>query len=85
MAECNCRVCGLTQPDPPWGEDGASPNYLICSCCGVEFGYEDSTVESTRTYRDTWLQQGSKWLEPGERPDDWSRERQLSQVPGKFR
>ncbi|CAM2943358.1 hypothetical protein VINE108274_09600 [Vibrio neptunius] len=21
-----CRVCGLIQLDPPWGEDGKSPN-----------------------------------------------------------
>ncbi|PBC22211.1 hypothetical protein CK226_16405 [Mesorhizobium sp. WSM4311] len=37
-----CRVCGLDQsPDMPWGESGGEPSYAICSCCGVEFGYED--------------------------------------------
>jgi hypothetical protein len=44
--ETRCRVCGLDQQSPPWGVDGKSPTYAICDCCGVEFGYEDSTRES---------------------------------------
>ncbi len=46
MNEHNCRVCGLYIDDLPWGEDGNCPTYEICSCCGVEFGNEDYTVES---------------------------------------
>ncbi|MGW3351445.1 hypothetical protein ACWDA3_49795 [Nonomuraea rubra] len=32
-----CRVCGLSQADPPWGEDGQNPTWAICHCCGTEF------------------------------------------------
>ena len=39
-----CRVCGLCYEDQQWGVDGASPTYEFCDCCGVEFGYDDSTV-----------------------------------------
>lgn len=35
-----CRVCGLYLGYQPWGEDGKTPSYEICPCCGVEFGYE---------------------------------------------
>ncbi|WP_407906848.1 hypothetical protein [Escherichia coli] len=43
-----CRVCGAEQPEAPWGDDGETPTYDICNCCGVEFGYEDSTVQSIK-------------------------------------
>jgi hypothetical protein len=33
-----CRICGLKQDFKPWGEDGKTPAFEICSCCGVEFG-----------------------------------------------
>ena len=34
-----CRVCGKVQDDPTWGEDGKTPTFDICDCCGVQFGY----------------------------------------------
>ena len=37
-----CRVCGWKQETAPWGGDGQTASFLICPCCGVEFGYEDS-------------------------------------------
>jgi hypothetical protein len=42
----NCRVCGMRQPDPPWGEDGRYPLYDICQRCGTEAGYQDDSPES---------------------------------------
>ncbi|EGQ8490607.1 MULTISPECIES: hypothetical protein [Vibrio] len=65
-----CRVCGLIQLDPPWGEDGKSPNYDICSCCGVEFGYEDSSVKGVSTYRKKWLEGGSSRGNGAEKTDN---------------
>ena len=56
----NCRVCGLRQEDPPWGINEKSPNYVICSCCGVEFGYEDINYVSVKSYRDKWFHNGSQ-------------------------
>ena len=80
-----CRVCGLIQLDPPWGEDGKSPSYEICSCCGVEFGYEDSSVNGVVTYRRKWLEAGANWEDVEERPNNWSAEEQMKNVPLDFR
>ena len=60
----NCRVCGLHHDDFPWGEDGNSPSFAICKCCGVEFGYEDITIESASKYRTKWLEGGAVWSSP---------------------
>lgn len=82
MTESNvCRVCGLYLDEPPWGEDGNTPSYLICPCCGVEFGNEDYTVGATRAYRARWLDSGAKWFRPRDKPLDWNLEHQLRQVP----
>jgi len=80
-----CRVCGKIQPEPPWGEDGASPTYSICDCCGVEFGYEDANLESLRRYRNNWLATGMPWFRPKEKPNGWSYELQFMNVPQEFR
>lgn len=52
MEDHFCRICGLYSEDKPWGEDGNCPTYEFCLCCGVEFGYEDYTVESVINYRE---------------------------------
>lgn len=80
-----CRVCGLRQRGPPWGEDGNSPTFEICDCCGVEFGYEDSTPSSTKEYRSHWLVNGAAWFQPETRPPDWNLESQLKWIPEPFR
>ena len=80
----NCRVCGLYIMDPPWGDDGQSPSYEICPCCGVEFGNEDYTLEATRKYRKKWLSQNVKWFESKQKPDDWDLEKQMQGVPEKY-
>lgn len=37
-----CHVCGYPLGDyNPWGDDGKTPTYDICPCCGVEWGNED--------------------------------------------
>jgi hypothetical protein len=51
-----CKVCFYDCNDfLPWGMDGASPSYDICPCCGVEFGYEDSSEQGVLRYRERWL------------------------------
>ncbi|MGB7430615.1 MAG: hypothetical protein WA933_22715 [Microcoleaceae cyanobacterium] len=42
----SCRVCGYDMKYPIWGEDGNTPSFDICPCCGTEFGYEDCTPQS---------------------------------------
>ena len=80
-----CRVCGLIQPKEPWGENGENPNFNICYCCGVEFGYEDCTKESVKAYRKKWLEVGANWWTVKEKPKDWDIEKQLQNIPVNFK
>jgi hypothetical protein len=81
-----CRICGLYHIDLPWGEDGITPTFNICPCCGVEFGYEDDTDrEGAINIRKAWLAHGAKWLNEKRRPPDWNLEQQLRQIPTAFR
>ncbi|MCO6509132.1 MAG: hypothetical protein J6578_10170 [Snodgrassella sp.] len=79
-----CRVCGLEQSEPQWGEDGKSPTYNICDCCGVEFGYEDITLISTKNYREKWIKSGAKWNCPKCKPIGWSLDMQLLNIPKNY-
>ncbi len=79
-----CRICGYKSADPPWGEDGHSPIYDFCPCCGVEHGYQDSTPVGAQKYRIEWIAAGAKWEEPDVKPDDWSLDEQLNHVPHEF-
>jgi hypothetical protein len=79
-----CRVCGLLCPEPPWGEDGNSPDFSICVCCGAEAGYEDCIPKAARAYRERWVSGGAKWIDDQYRPKEWSLEEQLAHVPKEF-
>lgn len=84
MNRHNCRVCGYYNDDLPWGKDGNCPTYEICPCCGVEFGNEDCTKESTKQYREKWINDGAKWFEPEEKPKNWNKEEQFINIPQEF-
>ena len=84
-AEFRCRVCGLLYDFKPWGEDGRSPTFYICGCCGVEFGYEDTMAVAARKNRQKWIESGAEWFRPTECPPDWDLEEQLTHIPPKFR
>ena len=65
-AEDACPVCGYVGLlEPAWADD--SPSYEICPCCGIEFGYDDSstTQEGRRTrhreLRADWIAAGYPW------------------------
>jgi hypothetical protein len=83
-ANC-CRVCGFDFGCPLWGDDGQSPTYDICSCCGCEAGYEDVSLDSVRRYRQKWIAAGAQWFAAQERPDGWNLDEQLRHVPAGFR
>ena len=80
-----CRVCGLKQEYAPWGEDENNPSFNICDCCGVEFGYEDRLKKSIQEYRTNWLNNGAKWHNLKEKPENWNLEEQLKQIPQKYK
>ena len=64
----------------PWGDDGKTPTFDICPCCGVEWGNEDYTTESRTEYRNKWLADGAKWFEPQKKPVNWNLEEQLKDI-----
>jgi hypothetical protein len=76
-----CRICGLDQGEPPWGDDGKTPSFIICDCCGVEFGYEDTLLSSIRLYRKRWLSEGANWSDIKYKPSNWNLNDQLKQIP----
>lgn len=84
-AALNCRVCGYRNVEPPWGEDGRTPEYDFCPCCGAEHGYQDSTATGARVFREKWLLKGAPWDEAAAKPPDWDLEVQLRGVPADFR
>ena len=56
----HCPICGLPLDFAPWGDDGKTPTYEICPCCGVEWGNEDYTPESRKECLNKWLVAGAK-------------------------
>lgn len=86
--EYRCRVCGHAEPTPPWGEDGKTPSFEYCDCCGVEFGYPDATLTGIRRYRSNWLAKGAPWFRKDTKPAGWNvqqAEEQLKHVPPEYR
>lgn len=84
MIQHNCRVCGFYNEDPPWGEDGNSPTYEICSCCGVEHGNEDYSIPSVKVYRSEWINKGAIWFNKKEKPPVWDLTEQMKNIPKEF-
>lgn len=80
-----CRVCGCSSEEFPWGEDGKSPTYEICPCCGVQFGKEDVTLESIQKYRAEWLRKRAKWFAKNSKPEHWVLEEQMKHIPEGFK
>jgi len=76
-----CTTCGYNELNtPPWGEDGSTPNFEICPCCGVEFGYEDSTEKGKERFLAYWIDNGMNWFVPKLKPCDWSLNEQLKNL-----
>lgn len=81
-----CYVCGKKYVDyHPWGADGESPSQHLCECCGAQFGYEDVHIEGLKEYRKKWLTQGARWFDPKHKPENWSLEEQLKNIPAEYR
>ena len=80
-----CRICGALQDEAPWGDDGVTPSFNICDCCGVEFGYEDCTLSAVKKYREFWLTNGGHWISKSKELRDWSLEDQLEKIPEDYK
>jgi ribosomal protein L37AE/L43A len=67
-----CPVCGYPDLDAP------PKDYMICSCCGNEFGYDDAYF-THKELRFEWLSAGAPWFSRATPPpEDWSLARQLA-------
>ena len=84
--ENECRVCGYSYQSPTWFDD-ETPSNDICVCCGVQFGYEDTTRDGVSEYRNEWIAKGAIWFSKHHKQKlkDWNLEAQLSQVPDKWK
>jgi len=80
-----CRICGYKNEDFPWGEDGKTPNYQICPCCGTQFGVNDITLDDIHKTRNLWKKNGNKWFAKNETPADWDIETQMKNIPNEFK
>jgi hypothetical protein len=70
--------------EPPWGDDGKSPGFEYCPCCGVEFGYGDATIIAIKNWREKWIISGANWDVPKLRSINWNLEDQLQNVPKEY-
>jgi hypothetical protein len=75
-----CRICGFDLEECHWGSDGQTPSFAFCDCCGVEFGYQDTHLESIREYRKKWIEEGSQWSNHKYQPINWDLNKQLKQI-----
>lgn len=76
-----CRVCWFINNDMPWWLDWKTPIYSFCSCCWVEFWYEDSSLVWIKNYRKNWENNWFKFFKIDEKVKDWSYEEQRNNIP----
>jgi len=83
-----CRICGFLYDDYyPWGENGNTPDYEMCACCGGEFGFDDdihACGKPIQEYRSKWIDEGANFYNPSKRPENWNLEVQLGNIPEEF-
>lgn len=79
-----CRVCGWDHGDYTWGQDGKTASFEICDCCGTEFGYEDVTLKGILKKRAEWIERGTPWTDPKERPEGWDYKACLGRIPKEY-
>ena len=76
-----CPVCGYPELGERPCDVNGNPSYEICSCCGFEFGFDDSSNGVVfEDYRKRWIDEGAKWFSPKKRPVSWNLSEQLKNV-----
>jgi hypothetical protein len=72
MHENRCLVCGYDGDAEFYPRD-----YMICGCCGTEFGYDDRVL-SHADLRLRWVDSGCPWFDEDEpKPLNWDPYEQL--------
>ena len=54
-SERYCRVCGLDKGEEEVRTKSGRATFNICDCCGVEFGYGDTTIDNVKDIRKHWI------------------------------
>lgn len=79
-----CRICWYKHSDTLWWKDWKTSIFELCSCCWVEFWYEDSTIKGIKTFRQKWMDEWYQWFIKKEKPDNWSFENQKKNIMEAF-
>jgi hypothetical protein len=68
-----CPICGYSDlSDIPYDEYGY-PTYVICDCCGYEFGFDDESKNiSFSAYRQKWIKEGFHFFNKKKEPVLWN-------------
>ncbi|MBI2108481.1 hypothetical protein HYT54_05110 [Candidatus Woesearchaeota archaeon] len=85
-----CPICGYPDlGDSPLSkvEDNkrvhsykeGAPTYVICRCCGTQFGYDDDEL-SWEELRKKWIKNGAKWFREDKKPKNWDLNKQLANL-----
>jgi len=75
MHEHRCLVCGYEGDDEFYPRD-----YMICGCCGTEFGYDDRVL-THRELRQRWIANDFRWFDQQEpKPVGWNPLAQLERA-----
>ena len=74
MQISHCPVCGFSLSESI-DEKELYYSFGICSCCGCEYGYDDTSI-----YRKYWISEGAPWFNKKRQPKDWSLEKQLKNI-----
>jgi hypothetical protein len=86
-SELTCRICGRDDGSIRWELENGKlyPTYNICLCCEAESGYEDCIISAIRKKREAWLSNGAQWRYPKSKPANWDLDKQLAQIPEKYK
>lgn len=75
-----CPVCGFEGLDEAPYDAHGSASFGICPCCGIEFGYDDSS-RSHEALRAAWIDRGMRWWSESRKPPvDWDPAAQLRRL-----
>lgn len=75
-----CPVCGFEQLDEAPYDSSGCPSFGICPCCGVEFGYDDSS-RAHEDLRQAWVEGGMVWWSRSRSPPaNWNPAQQIQRI-----
>lgn len=75
-----CLVCGYNELEEPPIDEYGYKTFIVCPCCGFEFGFHDDDQGYTyEGYLKEWIQNGEKWAYLP-KPEDFDLQKQLENI-----